>query len=130
MSTAITADWTEVEHNPAFVEGWAKLLGADVPPPRVFARDDLRALVGREPVDTDYEDWRWHISLASDVRLPSWGEFVAVAHELRPGVVFVVGVPPRSWWMNIHPNCLHLWETTDEHLVAQWRSESQGHTPS
>lgn len=75
-------------------------------------------------------DFRWHISVAGESDVPKWRYLVAIAHELRPGVCFVVGVPPRSWWMNVHPHCLHLWETTDANLMAQWKSEAQGHAPS
>jgi hypothetical protein len=37
---------------------------------------------------------------------------------------------PRSWWINVHENCLHLWELRDANLEAQWRSEAQGHKPT
>jgi hypothetical protein len=76
-------------------------------------------------------DWRWHISVAGrDLRPPPWELLVAVGHQLRPGVVFVVGVPPRSWWINEHPGCLHLWEMRDPALEAQWREEGRGDQPS
>jgi hypothetical protein len=42
-------------------------------------------------------------------------------------VPFVVGVPPRSWWMNVHPDVLHLVETRDQALIESWRDERQGH---
>lgn len=76
-------------------------------------------------------DVRWHISVAGkDGKVPAWETLAAVAHEVRPGVPFVIGVPPKSWWINVHPGCLHLYETHDESLVDQWRYERQGHTPS
>ena len=56
-------------------------------------------------------------------RIPTWEEVVATAHELRPGIPFVIGIPPRSWWMNIHPHVLHLYETRDPHLVQAWRDQ-------
>lgn len=52
------------------------------------------------------------------------------AHDLRPGVPFCMGVPPRLWWMNVHPNVLHLWETRDDGLIEEWRANAQGHAPS
>lgn len=75
-------------------------------------------------------DWRWHISVSGEKDVPRWRDLVAIGHELRPGVCFVVGCPPKSWWINVHEHCLHLYETKDENLIAQWRAEGQGHAPS
>ncbi len=75
-------------------------------------------------------DWRWHVSVSGERDVPRWRDLVAIGHKLRPGVCFVVGVPPRSQWMSVHPHCLHLYETKDAALQAQWRFEAQGHTPS
>ena len=90
----------------------------------VVSRDDLAIRRGGE------KDMRWHISVSLDERVPTWEEMVMAAHELRPGVVFVIGMPPRSWWINIHPNVLHLYETKDEHLIDQWRYERMGMKPT
>lgn len=75
-------------------------------------------------------DWRWHISVSGESAVPRWADLVAIGHHLRPGICFVVGVPPRSWWINVHEFCLHLYESKDENLMAQWKSEAQGHTPT
>jgi hypothetical protein len=127
---SILADWVPQEVTPDFLGAWRRMMGADVPPPQVFARGDVRVMLGREPVAEDGTDPRWHLSIASPDRVPSWAEIVNAAHALRPGVVFVIGVPPRSWWLNVHPNCLHLWEMRDANLAGQWRAERQGHEPS
>ena len=79
---------------------------------------------------------RWHLSVRwadpkTDVgRVPTWEEMVKTCHELRPGVPFVVGIPPQSWWMNVHPHVLHAWETTDKYLLEQWRKERMGQQPT
>jgi hypothetical protein len=65
-----------------------------------------------------------------DGRIPSWEEMVNAAHELRPGVVFVIGVPPRSWWMSVHPHVLHLHETRDAALIAEFQANAMSHAPS
>jgi hypothetical protein len=100
-----------------------------VEPPREFVHPEgLIALRTRDEIEPD--DWRWHISLRHKERVPTWDELARAGHELRPGVCFCIGVPPRSWWMNLHENVLHLYELKDEALMAQWRAESQhGATP-
>jgi hypothetical protein len=97
-----------------------------------WTKPGLSILMSRDPINDprDVPDYRWHLSIAGEHDVPGWDTMVAIAHELRPGVCFVVGVPPRSWWINVHPHCLHLWETRDPNLEAQWRSERRGHTPS
>lgn len=125
MSTVETHDWTRVAFpNQA---AWRREF-PDVEAPEAYTCGPLRAFVGREPVVTD--DWRWHISVSCADRLPEWGELVETAHALRPGVVFVVGVPPRSWWLNVHRYTLHLWQTTDLHLVSEWRANARGDRPT
>jgi hypothetical protein len=88
----------------------------------------LRVLVSREQWTA--VDERWHVSISCEERVPSWDEIAATLHVLRPGVPFVLGVPPRSWWLNLHPHCLHAWECKDTNLIAQWRANRQGQTPT
>lgn len=89
-------------------------------------------LVSRDPIEQRgaLPDPRWHISVAGQSDVPRWRDLVVIGHEVRPGVVFVVGVPPQSWWMSIHPHCLHLWEVKDANLCEQWLSERMGVDPS
>lgn len=118
--------WAKAPMPPEVAQIWSDA-GERVPDRYVVGphrAPSLNAMVSRELIAKD--DVRWHISISRGDRLPDWGELVSAAHELRPGVVFVVGVPPKSWWINIHPFCLHLYETRDPHLVAQWRAESRG----
>jgi hypothetical protein len=134
-STATNAGWTQRQPPPEFVHAWHEEFGELVNPPEVWDhRDGRSALLGREPIGND-DEWRWHItvrhgSIGSHGRIPSWEELVATAHELRPGVVFVVGIPPRSWWINAHPHVVHLWETTDAHLIEQWRRARREDRPT
>jgi hypothetical protein len=100
-----------------------------IPPPTAHTKGDLNALVGREPVGPDkegLEDLRWHISVRAKGRVPTWEEMVEATHALRPGVVFCVPMPPRTWWINVHPDVLHVWEIRDTNLINQWRSETEG----
>lgn len=120
--------WTKLPDAPSFVEMWQAQASADSPPPIMWQKGHVRALVGRE-VWRDGTT-RWHISASCEDRVPNWEELVMAAHDLRPGVPFCMGVPPRLWWMNVHPNVLHLWETRDDGLIEEWRANAQGHAPS
>jgi hypothetical protein len=130
-----SGNWQQTMPPPKFAELWAQQ-SPGVPAPAAYQNPNgLTAFLGREPVDEDDEDIRWHISVrygdpGADGRIPTWEECVATAHELRPGVAFVIGIPPRSWWMNVHPHVLHLYETRDPHLIATWRGQRMAHTPS
>jgi hypothetical protein len=86
--------------------------------------DPLWALVNREPTGRG-GDPRWHVSVSAQNRVPTWEEMVETVHALRPGVPFVLGIPPRSWWLNVHPHVLHAWETFDAELVEEWKRNAQ-----
>lgn len=125
--------FAKAPHSAVFGQIWRQQNGDDVPPPQryVIGPSDeplVNALVGREPVAEG--DLRWHISISRPDRLPSWEDCVAAAHELRPGICFSIAVPPRSWWINVHPFVLHLYETRDPHLVEMFRGESRGDRPT
>jgi hypothetical protein len=76
-------------------------------------------------------DWRWHLSIAGrDMKVPEWNTIAAVAHQVRPGIPFALGVPPKSWWINVHSGALHLWELKDANLLDQWRHERLGQKPT
>ncbi|WP_297775090.1 hypothetical protein [Mycobacterium sp.] len=90
----------------------------------IMAREPVSATVAKTP------DLRWHISVRGSRGVPAWADLVEIGHTLRPGVVFCVGVPPRTWWLNVHPDVLHLWEISDANLIASWRNEAMGHTPT
>jgi hypothetical protein len=122
--------WKASELPEAFT---AMYLGAGLDVPLCFTHGQLTALVSRDEIAA--ADWRWHVSVrygdpGENGRVPTWDELVETGHALRPGVPFVVGVPPRSWWINVHPHVLHLYETRDVALVEQWRSERRGDRPS
>lgn len=104
------------------LESWDVDLG-DFGASVIVAREDI---AGPNAIP----DWRWHVSVSGADRLPEWAEFAQIVHSIRPGVVFCMPLPPRSWWINIAENCLHAWEISDEALVDQWRGERQGHDPS
>ncbi len=111
-----------------YLRAWQEQLGAAARPPTFYKRGLLSAALNREPLGRGPE--RWHISVSHRDRVPTWEELVGAAHELRPGVGFVVSIPPRSLWMNVHPHVLHLVETHDPYLQAQWREDARGDRPT
>jgi hypothetical protein len=118
------SEWQRASLPRDFVRSWREQ-GLGEPPEARVHRSGLSALVGREVWKGESEP-RWHISLRygspdRDGRVPTWDELVNAAHALRPGVPFVVGIPPRSWWMSVHPDVLHCWETRDAAMIEQWR---------
>lgn len=97
----------------------------------VYRLRDMTAIMAREPCGgLASSPMRWHISVAGTQDVPSWREMVACAHQLRPGVVFVIGVPPRSWWMNCHPHTLHLWQTGDLPLIQEFQANARNDEPT
>lgn len=124
--------WREAPMPEEFGIAWRSMMG-EHPLPKSYLHDDGRvAMVGREYAGGDPAsgDLRWHISVRARDRAPTWGEVVDTAHELRPGVVFCVGVPPRSWWLNVHEHVLHLWEVRDELLIQEYRVNATGDEPT
>lgn len=94
--------------------------------PRIYTNSrGLRVLISRD-LGLNEADPRWHISVSYSDHIPDWEEMVQIAHNLRPGVFFVIGVPPENMWMSAHPYALHLWETTDEGLIAEWKRNARG----
>lgn len=125
--TAATLGWErdlsyeEEAHRRMRAGGWPE----EVPLPVAYARGDLRALVGREPIDVALRDPRWHVSVQGPGRIPEWAELVDACHALRPGVVFAAAIPPANFWVNINPNVLHAWEIHDAPLVASWLEQGR-----
>lgn len=115
----------------------ATFAAMDLEPPELYqcraGGQTLNILIGYEFVrqgPDGLRDMRWHISVTGNRTIPAWGDLTEIAHELRPGVPFVLGIPPRSQWINVHDRCLHLWQVDDPNLVAQWAFEGRGHTPT
>lgn len=123
----LTPDYAAQKRAHATMDGWPDW----APKPLAYSGGGYFALVGREHCGgTQTSPLRWHVSLQGPGRTPTWEELVEAAHFLRPGVGFVVSVPPRNLWMNVHPHVLHLWETGDEALIAEWHANARGNTPT
>lgn len=84
-----------------------------VPGSEAFMFRGCSVIVGKEK-------GRWHLSIAHPKRLPTWEELRDARYEFTPADVTMVMVLPRpEQYVNIHPNCLHLWETKDK-IRGEW----------
>lgn len=101
----------------AFANGtWSRQFYRGSPP------RGLNVLVTLDGARAEHGLWL-HASISRARSLPSWDDVVdakGVVFEDRP-VVQVL--PPRKYWVNHHPFCLHLFERLDRETVpeALWK---------
>ena len=58
------------------------------------------------------EGWE-HVSVSTPGRCPNWDEMCVVKEYFWDAEDAVMQLhPPRSTYVNVHPNCLHLWRPT------------------
>ena len=69
--------------------------------------------------DTDdamAQGWE-HVSVSTRRRVPNWQEMCFVKDLFWTSDECVIQFhPPRSEYVNNHPNCLHLWRPKDNHV--------------
>lgn len=69
------------------------------------ARYGLRVIVS---IDAG---WR-HLSVSHPYRFPTWNEILRLRNWFFPSEMEVVMVlARRSEYVNVHPNCFHLWQS-------------------
>jgi len=52
-----------------------------------------------------------HISISHRSRYPTWDEIKYVRYKLGPSnKTMIIVLPPKQTYVNVHPNCFHLWE--------------------
>lgn len=91
-----------------------------------FETDTIVYMVDKCSVICGLENGRWHLSIANLNRLPTWEEIKAARNKFIPPDVFMcVPMPPEKYWLNLHPNCLHIWQIKDELLIDMWKEEGQ-----
>ena len=62
------------------------------------------------------EPWE-HVSVSTRKRVPNWQEMCFVKNLFwEPEEIVVQFHPPRSEYVNNHPNVLHLWRPFDNHI--------------
>ena len=57
--------------------------------------------------------WR-HVSVSREDRYPNWDEIVNIRYQFfNEDVEVVMYLPPKREYINLHPNCFHLWQRLD-----------------
>jgi hypothetical protein len=64
-------------------------------------------------IASDMMGWE-HVSASREDRCPTWDEMCQVKDMFWGDDDCVIQFhPPKSEYVNMHPNCLHLWRSTD-----------------
>ena len=70
-----------------------------------------RYRIGECNVLVTKEDGRWHLSMSHPSRLPTYWELKEARYRHVPDDVTMAQLfPPTREFVNVDPNCLHLWE--------------------
>lgn len=85
-----------------------------IPNSQAFQRGSVRCIVS-----LDGPEKLWHISISCQHRYPHWDEIKKARYDLVPDeVTMAMILPPRSEYVNIHPNCFHLHELREGKLIT------------
>jgi hypothetical protein len=69
-------------------------------------------------IASDGEGWE-HVSVSLPNRCPTWSEMCQAKALFWDDEDRVMQLhPPRSEWVNNHPNCLHLWRPIGQEIPA------------
>lgn len=71
----------------------------------IYKKGNIGIMVGLEP------NVGWHLSISHPHRYPTWDEIRNARFVMTPNEVTMAFIlPPSSEYVNIHPNCFHLFE--------------------
>lgn len=96
---------------------------AEVPPPGPLAERLINAensylrvyRMGECGVIVTRERGRWHLSISTPYRLPTWREVAEARYRLLPSdLVCGMVLPPPAAYVNVHEHCLHIHEISDD----------------
>jgi hypothetical protein len=77
---------------------------------KAYRKGACACFVGHEP-RPGAPGLHWHLSISCRDRYPTWEEIHDARYCLLPmGLTFAQILPPLNEYINIHPNCFHLWE--------------------
>lgn len=90
-------------------EGPMSLPGTPVIAKR-YTKGECRVLITLEPQQRKGAP-KLHLSISCADRYPTWEEIKDARYSLLPmGLTFAQILPPLHEFVNVHPNCFHLWE--------------------
>jgi len=70
----------------------------------VFREKELLIIVS---IDAGF----WHLSISHPIRYPTFDEIRDVRYKYLPNEITVAMLfPPKEEYVNLHPNCFHLWQ--------------------
>ncbi len=79
--------------------------------------EELKIIASGADADDKVSDGWEHVSISTRRRVPNWQEMCFVKDLFWSEEECVIQFhPPRSEYVNNHPNCLHLWRPTDNHV--------------
>jgi hypothetical protein len=118
--------WTRIETHPEILaQPYVVALGTYLEP----RKDGLRVIVTLDLAsDVGAGDWL-HLSVSRERRLPTWGDLVSTRDMLGyEELYFLQQLPPRRYWLNVHPYCLHLLHRLDQDAVPRvfWEGQEGG----
>ncbi len=60
--------------------------------------------------------WGWlkHISVSCLNRYPTWEELLELKDRFFGDIDCMMIMPKKSDYVNLHPNCFHIWQTPQE----------------
>jgi hypothetical protein len=94
-----------------YVEIATPLIGPRFVYSKAYTKNGLRIMVTREQMGGPL---RWHMSISHSNRYPVWDEIKEARYALIPDQVTMgMLLPPRSEYVNLHPNCFHLHEIVE-----------------
>lgn len=93
---------------------WERLSGEAPQRQGWWFSDPMRAHVS-------VDDGRWHMSVSTLERYPTWDEIADARYDLLPGDLdFALILPPMEDYVNLQgsgvPHVFHLWQIEDRHL--------------
>lgn len=55
-----------------------------------------------------------HVSISHSFRYPTWEEILEVKNVLFGDIDVMMVMPKQKNYINIHPNCFHLWQMPED----------------
>ena len=78
----------------------------------VFETEDGIGIISSED-NTPKWGWLKHVSISRQDRYPDWNEILEIKELLFGDTCVMMIMPKKKYYVNIHPNCFHLWLTPE-----------------